>query len=63
MKLPFLLCVLGILGFSLTSSETERAGGSIQDEFAVSIREQTAATTAVESETITGTETTNAEGL
>jgi len=50
MKLPFALLIIGILGFSLTSTEPERAGGSIKDEFAVSIRDQTPAANTVDDE-------------
>jgi len=41
MKLSLVLLMLGVLGFCLSSNETVEPGGSIQDEFAVSIRART----------------------
>lgn len=52
MKLPFALLVIGILGLSLTSDEPERLGGSIQDEFAVSIRDHAPAIDTVDTELV-----------
>ena len=50
MKLTLVLLVLGIAGYALTSSSTEKSGGSIRDEFAVSIRDNTPALSVVDSD-------------
>lgn len=63
MKLPLVLCILGILGFSLTSSTTKQTGGSIQDEFAVSIRDQAPALSIADTEVQDSTNVKKVEGL